>query len=131
MGNKITIRSLEMRLRDWSVYGDVEHGFELSGYSPAGENIVLSLRGNTLNEIADCMQQYLDDFDAEDHATQIYHEKHYGSEEMQRFYADAPDDFSDLLEDAHAIEDMINDAIGKLRNAAKKNRLHDRKRKGK
>lgn len=131
MGNKITIQSLEKRLDGWSVYGSVEEGFELSGYSPAGENIILDLRGKTLDEMADYLEQYYESFDPDDHAAQIYHEKHYGTEDMQRFYASAPDDLTDLLDDAHAIEDMISDVIGKLRRAAKKNRMHDDRRKGK
>lgn len=103
---KVTKERLESILPDWEVSSCGDGDFELSSYSPAGENIVMSLDGDTLDEMARFAESYYNDFDPQDHAAQIYHAKHYGSEDEQRFYAGAPDDLEDLLEDAKAIDEM-------------------------
>ena len=103
---KVTKERLESILPDWEVSSCSDGDFELSSYSPAGENIVMSLDGDTLDEMARFAESYYNDFDPQDHAAQIYHAKHYGSADEQRFYAGAPDDLEDLLEDAKAIDEM-------------------------
>lgn len=101
---------------DWSVdkCGDE---FELSGHSPAGENVVVTLSGKTLKELIASVKSELDGFNPEDHAARIYHAKHYGTEDARRFYAGAPDDLQDLIEDANAIVEMYGDLINALEDA--------------
>lgn len=101
---------------DWSVdkCGDE---FELSGHSPAGENVVVTLSGKTLKELIASAKSELDRFNPEDHAARIYHAKHYGTEDARRFYAGAPDDLQDLIEDANAIVEMYGDLINALEDA--------------
>ena len=111
---KVTKEWLESILPDWEVSSCGDGDFELSSYSPAGENIVMSLDGDTFDEMARFAEGYYNDFDPQDHAAQIYHAKHYGTEDDQRFYAGAPDDLEDLLEDAKAIDEMYYSVYQKL-----------------
>lgn len=103
---KVTKERLESILPDWEVSSCGDGDFELSSYSPAGENIVMSLDGDTLDEMARFAESYYNDFDPQDHAAQIYHAKHYGSADEQRFYAGAPEDLEDLIADAKEIDEM-------------------------
>ena len=103
---KITREKMESLFPDWDVSSFGDGDFELSSHSPAGENVIMSLAGDTFDEMARLAASYYDDFDPQDHAAQIYHAKHYGSEDEQRFYAGAPADLEDLLEDAKAIDEM-------------------------
>lgn len=105
----------EIRIRDilpdWKVYVSGED-VELTRHSPAGEEVCVSLKLGTAEEIANQASVYYDDFDPDDHAAQIYHEKHYGTDEQKRYYASAPDSLEDLVSDAHAIDNMYY-AVGK------------------
>lgn len=103
---KVTKERLESILPDWEVSPCSDRVFDLSSYSPAGENIIMSIVGDTFDEMARFAESYYNNFDPQDHASQIYHAKHYGSEDEQRFYAGAPDDLEALLEDAKAIDEM-------------------------
>ena len=111
---KITKEMIEGLFPDWEVSSCGDGGFELSSHSPAGENVVMSIVGDTFDEMARYAGSYYDDFDSQDHAAQIYHAKHYGTEDEQRFYAEAPGDLEDLLEDAKAIDEMYYYVYQKL-----------------
>ena len=117
----VTKEMLERILKGWRVcaYGD-DDSFDLLQHSPEGEEIVVSLQGGALDEMADFVEEYRQDYDAEDHAAQIYHAKHYGSEDERRFFADAPESLEDLLRDAKAIDRMYQSLARKLRSAAKR-----------
>ena len=114
---KMTEARLGELLPDWKVYvsGD---DVELTRHSPAGDEICVSLTIGTAAEMAKQAAAYYDDFDPDDYAAQIYHEKHYGSDEQRRFYADAPDSLEDLVSDAHAIDNLYYKIYEALNNAA-------------
>ena len=103
---KVTKERLESILPDWDVSSCSDGDFELSSHSPEGENVIMSLEGDTLDEMARFAESYYNDFDPQDHAAQIYHAKHYGSADEQRFYAGAPGDLEDLIADAKEIDEM-------------------------
>lgn len=107
---------LEKILPDWYVMGTIEDGFEIEAHSPAGEDVLMTLSG-TLGEMILQVEAYYDDFDPDDHAAVIYHAKHYGSEDDQRFYASAPGMLEDLVEDSHAIDNMYWGVLEALRGA--------------
>lgn len=114
---KITKELLEKIVPDWIVH-EFEGQFELTRHSPAGEEILVSLEGETLKEMGDYASSYYDDFDREDHAAMIYHAKHYGTEEQKRYFASAPEGLEELLEDAKAIDEMYYQVGKALRDAA-------------
>lgn len=87
-------------------------------WSPVGEDCPVGLNGKTLRELADDAKKAYEAFDPEDHAAQIYHAKHYGSEEDKRFYAGEPERLHDLLEDAESIKESYRDIWQKLEAAA-------------
>ncbi len=107
---KITKETMKKLFPDWHVsecqYSNNENGFELSTHSPAGEEVLLDVYGETLYDMVRNVVHYYDDFDPEDHAAQIYHAKHYGTEDEQRFYSDAPGGLEELLEDAKWIDNI-------------------------
>ena len=111
---KVTKERLDELFPDWEVSSCSDWGFELSSHSPAGENVLMSLDGDTFDEMARFAESYYNDFDPQDHAAQIYHAKHYGTQDEQRFYAGAPDGLEDLLEDAKAIDEMYYSVYQKL-----------------
>ena len=116
---KVTKERLDELFPDWEVSSCSDWGFELSSHSPAGENVLMSLDGDTFDEMARFAESYYNDFDPQDHAAQIYHAKHYGTQDEQRFYAGAPDGLEDLLEDAKAIDEMYYSVYQKLCKAYK------------
>lgn len=89
-------------------------GVSVEFWSPAGEDMPTYIRGNTIEELAADARELYGGFDAEGHAAQIYHAKHYGDKETRRFYAGAPDSLEDLIEDAKAIEMSLKDIADKL-----------------
>ena len=91
---------------------------ELTRHSPAGEEVCVSLTLGTAEEMAKQASAYYDDFDPDDHAAQIYHAKHYGSDDQKRFYAGTPDSLEDLVADAHAIVNLYYEIYEALNNAA-------------
>ena len=126
----VTKEMLEKILKDWRVRAyDDEGSFDLSQHSPEGEEVFISLQGRTLDEMADSVEEYRRDYDADDHAAQIYHAKHYGSADEQRFFAPAPESLEDLIKDAKAIDRMYQSLARKLRSAAKRTRRARRARK--
>lgn len=97
--------------------GPDEHGnYEISTYSPAGENVIIDICGNTLSELAKSAEEEWRRFDADRHAAEIVSAR--DSEEGQRFYAGAPDSLRELLEDAEAIDSMHEKLLEKLQEAA-------------
>lgn len=114
---KMTEQRLGELLPDWKVYVSGED-VELTRHSPAGEEVCVSLKLGTAAAMANQASAYYDDFDPDDHAAQIYHAKHYGSDDQQRFYAGAPDSLEDLVADAHAIDNLYYGVYEALKNAA-------------
>ena len=76
----VSKEELEKILPEWSVYAEAEDMFELSRHSPQGEEVLLDIQGKTLDELSDSAFQVYDEFDADDHASEIYHAKHHGDE---------------------------------------------------
>ena len=82
---------VELREKVDKVLGsDYKVSFESEGvsvefWSPADEDMPTYIRGNTIEELAADARKLYDSFDAEGHAAQIYHAKHYGNEETRRF----------------------------------------------
>lgn len=112
---------LKKVLPEWNVSAETDGMFELSRHSPQGEEVLLDLQGETLDELSDSAFACYDDFDADDHAAEIYHAKHHGDENERRFYASAPDDLEALMKDARAIDEMYYDAGDRLRAASIEN----------
>ena len=104
----------------WSVYDCHEKGgcYEISTYSPSGENVVITIRGATFDALAADAKEARECFDAEEHAANILCAKRCSNEDARRFYADAPDGLRELLEDAEAIEGMYVKLICALEKAA-------------
>ena len=96
-----------------------EDGVQVEFWSPAGEDMPIYIRGNTIEELAADARDVCDRFDADGHAAQIYHAKHYGDEETRRFYAGAPDSLEDLIEDAKAIKMSLEDIADRLGRCVK------------
>lgn len=117
MARKVTKEILESILPDWEVSNLTETRFDITRHSPAGEEVVMSLQGENLGEMATFAENYYDDFDADDHAAVIYHLKHYGTPEEQKFYASAPRDIDDLLRDARTIDNWYYEVYSRLRDA--------------
>lgn len=117
MAGKVTKELLEKILPEWDVDEYEDGGFDVSSHSPEGEHVIVSLNGDTLSQMACCVDEIYNDFDPQDHAAQIYHEKHYGTPEEREFYASAPDDLEDLLADAKAIDEMYYSVADALRRA--------------
>ena len=109
---------LQKVLPEWHVYVEADDMFELSRHSPLGEEILLDVNGKTLDELSDSAFQVYDEFDADDHASEIYHAKHHGDENVRRFYASAPDDLGMLLKDARDIDNMYYEVGDRLRQAS-------------
>ena len=102
----------------WSVYDCGGGSFEISTYSPAGENVIINLDGSTLAELAKDARSAAEAFDAEEHAAEILVKKRSGTENERRFYAAAPDSLRDLLEDAEAIAELYKALENELKAAA-------------
>lgn len=102
----------------WSVYDCGGGSFEFSTYSPAGENVIISLNGLTLAKIASDAREAREAFDPEEHAAQILVAERSGTENERRFYAAAPDSLRDLLEDAEAIAGLYKALENELKAAA-------------
>lgn len=117
MSKKVTKKRLEAILPDWEVeqYGD--GFFEIYRHSPAGEQVIMSLQGKNLGEMATNSESYYDDFDPADHAAVIYHKKWYGTEDEKLFYAWALGDIDDLLKDARTIDNWYYEVGRALREA--------------
>lgn len=114
---KVTKERLEEILPDWDVHQFSDDSFEISRHSPAGEEVIMTLQGRNLGEMAAYSEHYYDDFDADDHAAVIYHLKHYGTPDERRFYSDAPDALEDLVADSKTIDNWYYEVGCALRKA--------------
>ncbi len=120
----VTLEMIKEALPDWGVenVGSVDECgdclYEIYRHSPDGEEVLMTIQGSTLGEMSDSAFAYYDDFDADDHAAEIYHAKHHGTESERRFYASAPDDLEALMKDARAIDEMYYDVGDRLRAAS-------------
>ena len=116
-------------LRDYKVsacqYGSIEVEF----WSPDGEDMPISLFGDSLEQLAQCAKDQWEEFDADDHAAQIYHAKHYGSDEERRFFAAASDSLEDLVADAKAIKKTYERIYKALDAAARRSSKKSKKSK--
>jgi hypothetical protein len=101
----------------WSVYDCGGGSFEFSTFSPVGENVIISLFGSTLAELAADAKEAAEVFDAEEHAAKILVAKRSGTADERRFYAAAPDSLRELLEDAEAIKALYESLAAALCNA--------------
>lgn len=102
----------------WSVSDCRGGNYEFSTYSPAGENIIITLYGETLAALAENAAEAVEAFDADGHAAEIYYLKHEGRDDQRQYYAAAPDSLRELTEDAEAIEGMYQKLADALKSAA-------------
>lgn len=114
----VTREQLVEILPDWKVMQCNDSSFDVESHSPGGEDVLVALHGDTLDELAKSASGYYDSFDADEHAAQIYHAKHYGTQDQQRLYAWARGGLEELLDDAKAIDDMYYELYRCLREAA-------------
>ena len=82
----------------WNVYRDGDGYVELSQYSPAGEDF--SFTGSENNLIED-VKDYAESFDSEAHAAMWYDAGQRGVHGVPSLH--------ELVEDADAIQEMLND----------------------
>ena len=113
----ITNEELSQILPDYRVMGE-NPDFDVEWFSPAGEDVIAALHGNSLRELTNAAMTVWADFDPDDHACQIYHAKHYGSLEDKRFYSRAPATLDELREDANCIKSFFKDTWDKIAVAA-------------
>lgn len=93
---------------DWRVYDCEEDGgcYEIEQWSDDGEDVIITLRGATLAELAADARETWEAFDADEHAAEIYLAKKSASKHEREFYAAAPDSLRELLADARNIKAM-------------------------
>ena len=106
----------------WKCYDCKEDGgcYEITTYSPAGENVCITLRGGNLTALAQDANEAWEAFDWEEHASRILVAKRCGTADEQRYYASAPDSLAELIKDAGLIDDMYKALYYELRDAAQK-----------
>lgn len=104
----------------WKLYGEKD-SFDISTYSPAGENVIIAIEGTTLSELEESAKEAWEWFDAEEHAARILIAKRAGTKEEKRFFASAPDSLEALLEDANAIDRMYQTLYAALQRASREN----------
>lgn len=86
----------------WKVYED-EDGIELRKFSPLGEDFVFSVDADKFIE---GVREYRQDFDPDEHAVMWFNAKDK--------VPGVPQNLQDLLNDANAIDEMIDDLAGEL-----------------
>lgn len=113
--------ALDRLLPDLKVHDCNERGgcYEIESWSPAGEDVIITIRGATLAQLAADAREAWECFDAEEHAAEILVAKRTGTAEQQRYYAGAPDRLRDLLADAYEIKSMHGLVFEKLITAAR------------
>lgn len=102
----------------WSVSDCGGGNYEFSTYSPAGENVIITLYGETLAGLAENAAEAVEAFDPDGHAAEIYYLKHEGHDYQRQYYAAAPDSLRELMEDAKAIKSMYQKLADALESAA-------------
>jgi hypothetical protein len=114
----VTIPGNGIESPNWSVSGSPAEGWDFECYSPQGEDVIFSVTGRTMREIAEDARQGAEAFDAEEHAAAILIAKRTGEEDMRRYYASAPDSLRALLEDADWIDAAQAALASELEKAA-------------
>ena len=96
---------------DWKVMGE-DGDYELEKYSPAGQDFILSISADTIEEFADKLYERYDNWDSSEEAYIWLDEDGHGKN-------GAPYDMKDLYEDMDDCRDMIDElekAIRKICN---------------
>lgn len=102
--------------KDWRIYDYDDNTYDLENWSNARENVIISLSGTNLSELAADAYSAWNNFDAEEHAAEIFIAKRCGDERQRNFYAAAPDSLKELLCDANNIKDMYEWVFKTLNN---------------
>ena len=124
MKDKLTKKERQLTTRmgalldGWRIMPCGDCCWELENWSPSGEDVIITLRGHSLDELAKDAEEAWVCFDAEEHAAEILVAKRSGNADAQRFYAAAPDSLRALLEDAEAIDGMYQRVYATLYDAA-------------
>lgn len=84
---------------DWSVTVN-DNDFEFEKYSPAGQDFILSITANNLEEAISKIRERYDNFDVSEEASLWLDDTGHGKN-------GAPYDMKDLYEDMEACEQMI------------------------
>lgn len=103
----------------WTL-GDYDTDFDVETWSDAGEDVIISLHGTTLEQLATDAENAASNFDAEEHASKIFLAKREGSESARRYYEAAPDSLSELLRDAEQIHGLHRALAAMLKLEAEK-----------
>jgi hypothetical protein len=113
---------LEKLLGDkgWRVYDCGGNDFELSNWSNAGENVIISIRGENLSELVADARSAWENFNADEHAAEILIAKRSVDKRKRDYYAAAPDTLTELLRDANHIKSMHNYVYRRLFDYARK-----------
>ena len=86
---------------DWDISFDGDEVF-LSQYSPAGEDFGFYVDAHSIDELCHEVEEYADDFDADEHA-EMWMES--------RGKNGVPSSVRELINDADAIQNMLNDLV--------------------
>lgn len=87
----------------WNIYRDGDGYVELSQYSPAGEDFSFTVsESNLIEDVKD----YAESFDSEEHAAMWYDAGQSGVRGVPSLH--------ELVEDADAIQEMLNDLATNL-----------------
>lgn len=87
----------------WSVYECDKTCYEVSQYSPAGEDFCFVINGKNDVELIEDINSYYDSFNPEEHA-------------LLWVGATGAPTLRQLLNDADAIDEMLNNLVDKLNN---------------
>lgn len=83
----------------WKIYDNSDQGYiDLENYSPAGEDLYVTIQGESLCEIAQDLQQYAQNFNAEEHAAGWYGRNNGEPSSLRTLLADA-DEIQEMLDD--------------------------------
>lgn len=89
---------------DWSISSYTEDGrVEIGKYSPAGEDFSICVK---MENFSESVREYANDFDANEHTAMWI--------EARGRVADVPNSIRELIEDAEAIKEMLNELADAL-----------------
>ena len=88
---------------DWKVTED-NGEFELEKYSPAGQDFIISISADTLEEFTKELSDRYDNFDCSEEAYKWLDESGHGKN-------GAPYDMKDVYEDMEECEQMLNELV--------------------
>ena len=103
---RLTVK-LVKALPDWNIMPSGVNCWEIENWSPAGEDVIITLRGTTMAELASDAEDAWENFNADEHAAEWY-----GANRGE------PSSMRDLLDDAEAIEEMYKDVYEAINAAA-------------